>query len=73
MSKENETMAKEQTTLNLQIPDAMADLLSKAIFETDKTKSEIVRCCILLALPTILKCPSLVHRIQVSDFKLNDK
>jgi len=70
--KENE-MGKEQTTLNLQIPDAMAEMLSKAIYHTDKTKSEIVRCCILLALPTITKCPSLVNRIQISDFNLNDK
>lgn len=70
--KETENMAKE-IPLNLKISEEMADMLSRAIFEIDKSKSDIVRCCILLSLQTIVACPSLINRIQVEDFKRNNK
>lgn len=73
MTEGNEHMGKELITLNLVINEKMEEMIRAAVYEIDKNKSEIVRCCILLALPTIMKCPSLINRIQIEDFKVNDK
>lgn len=70
--QENEIMAKE-VALNLKISEEMATLIGKTSFELDKTKSEMIRCCILLALPMIKTMPSLINRIQLEDYKHNDK
>lgn len=71
MNKENEMAAKE-VTLTFKASEQLSDMLGKATVTTDKNKSEIIRACILLSLPTILACPSLANRIQVEDFKNNN-
>ena len=71
-TEETETMAKE-VALNLKISEEMATLVQKTSYDMDKTKSELVRCCILLALPMIKTMPSLINRIQLEDYKHNDK
>ena len=71
MAKETKTMAKE-VTLTFKVSEQLADMIGKATFQIDKNKSEIIRACILLSLPTILACPSLANRIQVEDFKHNN-
>ena len=43
--------------------------LEKTAFKMDKSKSEIIRCCILLSLDTVVATPSLVNRIQFDDRK----
>jgi len=73
MTEETENMSKENETLNLVIPKDMARLISSAGYELDKTKSELVRNCILMALPIFLKLPRLIDTIRIEDYKLNDK
>lgn len=72
MTKENE-MAQQDVTITFKVSERLADMIGRATFETDKNKSEIIRACILLSLPTILACPSLANRVQVEDFKHNNK
>lgn len=47
--------------------DALADMLGRIAFETDRTKSDIVRTCILLSIDTVRACPSLTNRITIED------
>lgn len=70
--QETKPMAKE-VALNLKISEEMATLIGRTSYDLDKNKSELVRCCILLALPLIKTMPSLINRIQLEDYKLNDK
>ena len=70
--QEKVIMAKE-VTLTFKVSEQLADMLGRATFQTDKNKSEIIRACILLSLPTIIACPSLANRIQVEDFNHNNK
>lgn len=72
MTQENNEMAAKEITITLKVSETLAHELGKATFATDKNKSEIIRCCILLSLQTILKCPSLVNRIQAEDFFHNN-
>lgn len=71
--QETEHMAQKEVTITFKVSEQLADMLGRATFEIDKNKSEIIRACILLSLPTILACPSLANRIQVEDFKHNNK
>ena len=51
MTPENEHM--EQVPVTFKCPEALAELLRKAAFDLDKSASEIIRSCILLALPQV--------------------
>jgi hypothetical protein len=54
-------------SVTFKVDEDMATWLRKAAFEMDKPKSEIIRCCILLSLDTVVNTPSLVNRIQFDD------
>ena len=71
-NKENE-MAQKEVTITFKVSEMLADMIGRATFETDKNKSEIIRACILLSLPTLLACPSLTNMIQVENFYRNNK
>ena len=71
MQKENE-MASKEVTLTFKVSEPLEDLLRETMIQTDKNKSEIIRCCLLLGLHTVQKCPSLVNRIQIEDFSRNN-
>ena len=71
--KETENMAQKEVTITFKVSEMLADMIGRAIFETDKNKSEIIRDCILLSLPTIIACPSLANRVTPEDFKRNNK
>ena len=56
------------------VTEDMAKWIGQAAFDMDKSKSEVIRACILLSLDTVFNCPSLVHRIQFEDRKaIRDK
>jgi hypothetical protein len=48
-------------------PEQMAELIGKVAFDIDRSKSEVVRACILLSIETIRVNPSLANRITVED------
>lgn len=65
-------MASKEVTLTFKVSDSLEDLLMETMIKTDKNKSEIIRCCLLLGLHTVMACPSLVNRIQIEDFNRNN-
>jgi len=73
MTEEITNMAQKEVTITFKVSEVLADMLGRATFETDKNKSEIIRACILLSLPTILACPSLANMVQVENFKRNNR
>lgn len=56
-------------SVTFKVTEEMARWIGQSAFTIDKSKSEIIRACILLSMDTILNCPSLVHRIQFEDRK----
>ena len=65
-------MAAKEITITFKVSEGLRDLLQEAMIKTDKNQSEIIRCCLLLDIPTIIACPSLVNRIQIEDFNRNN-
>lgn len=57
----------EEVKITFKVAGEMADWIGKVAFDLDRTKSEIIRCCILLGVDTIKATPSLVDRIQFAD------
>jgi hypothetical protein len=57
----------EHTTVTFKMEEEMASWLSRVAFEMDKSKSELIRCCLLLSLDTVIATPSLVNRIRFED------
>lgn len=60
-------MSAVDNKLTFMCDDAMLSLLSRVAFESDKTKSEIIRACVLLAIDTIAANPPLINKISISD------
>ena len=63
-----EIMAADMS-VTFKVSEEMAKWISHSAFAIDKSKSEVIRACIVLSLDTIINCPSLVHRIQFEDRK----
>lgn len=59
----------ESVTVTFKAEKEMAEWLSRQAFDLDMTKSDIIRCCLLLSIDTIIAIPSLVNRIQFKDRK----
>jgi hypothetical protein len=57
----------EQATVTFKMEEEMAAWLSRVAFDMDKSKSELIRCCLLLSLDTVMATPSLVNRIRFED------
>jgi hypothetical protein len=63
--------AKKDCQLCLMIEEELKDRLSRAAFAADVTGSELVRSCILTALPLLEMTPSLVNIIPTLPAKTN--
>ena len=50
----------------------MEAALSKLSFDADRSKSEIIRACVCLSLPVLKSNPSLIYRLDFSEFKDNN-
>ena len=72
MQKEKDDMAAKEVTVTFKTSEALAEMLQQAMMKTDKNKSELIRCCLLLGLHTVIACPSLTNRIAVEDFIRNN-
>ena len=60
---------KKEVVHNFKSCEQFADWLNKKVACLDRQKSEVVRCCILLALPTICANPSLIDHVRLEDTK----
>jgi hypothetical protein len=61
-------MAKE-ATVTFKMSDEMSDWFSKCCFRMEKSKSEVLRACILLGIDTIIASPCIVNLLQFEDRK----
>lgn len=64
---------KQEVQTNFKSCEEFSRWLSMAVSRLDQSKSEIVRCCILLALPTICANPSLIDHTRFEDFTNMDE
>ena len=69
MPKENE-MAKE-IPVSFKASEQVESAMSKLGFDTDKSKSEILRACVCIGLPLLSANPSLIYRLDFSEFNVN--
>lgn len=51
---------KKEALLNCRVPDDVAEWIDRASFRINRSRSAVIRACILLSLPTLLVNPSLV-------------
>lgn len=52
-------------------PENMEQALGKLGFDTDRSKSEILRACVCLGLPILKANPSLIYRLSFEEFTGN--
>ena len=60
-------MAGKEVKCTFNMEEEMHDWFQKVAFKIDCTKSEVIRCSLLLSLDTIANTPDLVNRIRFSD------
>lgn len=66
-------MAKDEVSLAFKAPELMERAIGQMTVETDRNKSEILRACVCLALPILRSNPSLIYRLDFSEFSYNQK
>jgi hypothetical protein len=71
MSGGSDMAAKKDCQLCVMIEEELKDRLSHAAFAADVTGSELVRSCILTALPLLESTPSLVNIIPTLPAKIH--
>jgi len=49
--------------------ERLADLIGKTAFDVDRTKSEVIRACLLLGLDTVRANPTYANRLSIEDRK----
>lgn len=65
--KREGSMSASDGKTTVMLDDAMANLVAKVAYSTDRNKSEIIRACILLAIDTVAASPALINRLSVAD------
>lgn len=58
-----------ETKITFKCSDDLKDLIGRLTVETDKSASEIIRCCIMLGIDTVKKNPSLIDHVRFEDRK----
>ena len=61
-------MAKE-VSKTFRMDEAFSTWLSKSVVDLDCSLSELIRTSLILAVPLIKACPSIMRRIDLEDFK----
>jgi len=56
-----------ETKITFKCTEALKDLIGRLTVETDKSASEIIRCCIMLGIDTVRANPSLVDHVRFED------
>lgn len=60
-------MKMNETKITFKCTEALKDLIGRLTVETDKSASEIIRCCIMLGIDTVRANPSLVDHVRFED------
>ena len=71
-TKEINQMASE-ISITIKTTEIMAAAIGKLSFDSDRNKSEIIRACICLGLPILKASPTLIHRLDFTEFNSKDK
>ena len=61
----------EQTNVNFRCSEALADHIRRAAFKLDRSASELIRSCIILAIPQVLALRGL-DRVDVEDIRIRE-
>jgi hypothetical protein len=69
MKEEMDAMANE-IPITFKASETMEKALQKIITDSDRCKSEIIRAAICLGLPVLAANPSLIYRLDFSEFKI---
>lgn len=70
---EEEIMAgKKESITTFNSSEAFSIWLNLAVGMLDRPRSEVIRCCIMLALPMIVSNPSLVGHVRFEDILTKD-
>jgi len=59
----------DEIKITFKCSEALKDLIGRLTVETDKSASEIIRCCIMLGVDTIKANPSLIDHVRFEDRK----
>ena len=61
----------EQTNVNFRCSEQLADHIRRAAFKLDRSASELIRSCIILAIPQVLALRGL-DRVDVEDIRIRE-
>ena len=68
--KEQEQKMNDKS-LAFKVSEQMEEAISKLGFKEDKSRSEVLRACVCIGLPLLISNPSLIYRLDFSEFKIN--
>jgi len=57
----------EDIKITFKCSEALKDLIGRLTVETDRSASEIIRCCIMLGIESIKAHPALVDHVRFED------
>jgi hypothetical protein len=63
-------MAKKMGLISVRVDDRFHDWLGRQVIDLDTDTSKLIRLALLLAIPQIKACPTLLERVVDEDFKL---
>jgi hypothetical protein len=63
-------MAKKMGLISVRLDDRFHDWLGRQVIDLDTDASKLIRLSLLLAIPQIKACPTLLERVVDEDFKL---
>ena len=63
-------MAKKQSLITFRVDDRFNDWLGRQILSLDTDASKLIRMSLMLAIPQIKACPTLLERVVDDDFRL---
>ena len=64
---------KQEQQTNFKSSEEFKQWLSLAVTKLDRSSSEVIRACILLALPIICANPSLIDHVRYEDYSKDGK
>ncbi len=58
---------KKEVIHNFKACESFSEWINRAVVILDRPKSEVIRCCLLLSLPTLCANPSLIDHTRFED------
>jgi hypothetical protein len=66
-------MAKKMGSISVKLDERFHDWLGRQLIDLDTDASKLIRTCLLLAIPQLKACPTLLKRIVDEDFQLQSE